>query len=211
MKYVSGFYLPDSDTYFADILTEKGFQIERLIEALKYVDNFRLAIDGGAHVGTWSKFMASQFNEVYSFEPCIETYECLNRNVSLCDNVHTFNVALGKKESKGNVCIDKSRIGNTGSNYIELDDNGSTIIKTIDDYDFRYIDFIKLDLEGMEYEALQGAEKNLKNHKPVIMIECKGNIPRVKNDEHKKALEYLKSLGYKVVDVFGKDFVLRSK
>ena len=41
----------------------------------------------------------------------------------------------------------------------------------IDEYNFPRTDFIKIDVEGMELEALDGADKTIKNNRPVLLIE----------------------------------------
>ena len=55
--------------------------------------------------------------------------------------------------------------------------------------------FIKLDIEGGEYLALQGAIKTLKKYSPQIAME-------LKNDQkHKKAASFLFELDYKVFEI----------
>ncbi|MEM3942409.1 MAG: FkbM family methyltransferase, partial [Candidatus Bathyarchaeia archaeon] len=51
------------------------------------------------------------------------------------------------------------------------------------------VDYIKIDVEGAEYEVLQGLEKTLRSMSPKIIIE-------VKWENFKKVDEFLKKFGY---------------
>ena len=53
------------------------------------------------------------------------------------------------------------------------------------------IDFIKLDIEGMEMEALDGSEKSVSRHRPVILVEA------IKSDAAKISA-WLTSRGYAI-------------
>ncbi len=54
-------------------------------------------------------------------------------------------------------------------------------------------DFIKIDIEGAEYDAIAGLKEYLKSHKPIIAMEylAKGRG----NEAHQKALVIAKSYG----------------
>jgi hypothetical protein len=59
----------------------------------------------------------------------------------------------------------------------------------LDDLGCQRLDFVKLDVEGMELDALKGARRSLETHKPILLV------------EHLKAAQgvlesYLKDLGY---------------
>ena len=53
------------------------------------------------------------------------------------------------------------------------------------------LDFIKIDIEGMEMEALTGAEATLRKFRPQLMIE------KIKSDET-QLRDFVNELGYKV-------------
>jgi Methyltransferase FkbM domain len=70
--------------------------------------------------------------------------------------------------------------------------------------DFGALDFLKLDLEGYETDALEGCVDQLKRYRPVVLIEEK-NLPH-------KALDYsarrlLESLDFREVARSGRDVV----
>ena len=54
-------------------------------------------------------------------------------------------------------------------NYTE---NTAEIRKVaLDEFNLPRVDFIKLDVEGMELEALEGADKTIKSSRPILLIE----------------------------------------
>ncbi len=52
-----------------------------------------------------------------------------------------------------------------------------TKMTSIDQLGLKRLDFIKIDIEGMEMEALVGSEKSICEYKPILMIE------KIKSDE----------------------------
>jgi Methyltransferase FkbM domain len=55
---------------------------------------------------------------------------------------------------------------------INYKENTAEIRKVaLDEFNLPRVDFIKLDVEGMELEALQGAEKTIKSSRPVLLVE----------------------------------------
>jgi hypothetical protein len=60
---------------------------------------------------------------------------------------------------------------------------------TIDSLDLKRLDFIKIDVEGMELEALAGGRNTIMKHKPVMLIES------IKTDKV-ALLKFLEEHGY---------------
>ena len=62
---------------------------------------------------------------------------------------------------------------------------------SIDGLKLNRLDFIKIDIEGMEMDALKGAESSLRHMKPQLLIE---KLKAKKNDIQK----ICKKMGYKI-------------
>lgn len=198
--------LPAKDTYFAPVLarTPEGFELDHLEFALKQCKQFGVAIDGGAHIGTWTVALAKRFARVIAFEPALDTYLCLTNNTKHLHNVVPFNAALGARTGIVGVVDDPTRKGNTGARQVDPSGEG-VFLHTIDSLKLS-VDFIKLDVEGFELYALQGAEFTLRIHKPTVMVECKKfNPPRYGGPQ--AAISFLLKLGYKHVGGVGNDQV----
>ena len=65
---------------------------------------------------------------------------------------------------------------------------------TLDNVKLSQVDFIKIDVEGMEIDVLRGATKILKKHRPMMLIE------HIKSDK-KVLVDMLRSFGYKSLNI----------
>jgi FkbM family methyltransferase len=122
-------------------------------------------IDGGAYNGDSYKHLLNVANvtDAYLFEPDLKNYNLLveNINSALCiplalsDNyrILSFNADNGEGSS----------ISSQGSSHI-----AATSIDNI--IGNKLINFIKLDVEGAEVDAINGARNVIKNNRPVLAI-----------------------------------------
>lgn len=202
MKPENGWWLPDCDNYFVGKLRARGWEIDQLETALKYVTDFNLAIDGGAHIGTWSAALAGRFAEVIAFEPASDTFDCARRNLQNHVNVRLVPAALGASRMRAAIRDDPERLGNTGSRY--LTDGDAFEVYRLDDYRLEALDFLKLDLEGYEYFALLGAERTVRQCRPVLYVEVKPFATRF-GLEPEAAPKLLASWGAREVERIRKD------
>lgn len=138
-------------------------------------------IDGGAWVGNTSKSYSDIFvgGRIFAFEPFPDSYKKLASNTGKFDNITTIEQALAAKtgevkfHSNRNETTNSllsSTLGTDSKDYMRETDNVinvSTI--SLDDFcnqnDLSEIDFLKMDLQGAELEALKGAQKLLKQGK----------------------------------------------
>lgn len=133
------------------------------------INNRTMAIDGGAHVGCWTKIMHEHFDVVHAFEPHPKGYAYLAENCGDLQNIVLHNAALMDK-----VCgIDVYAPGRTTltATQVRYNPNSTDTAVTIDQYDFPECGLLKLDVEGAELKALMGAEQTIKRCKPFILVE----------------------------------------
>ena len=77
-------------------------------------------------------------------------------------------------------------------------------IKTLDSLELIDISFIKIDVQGYEFEVLKGSVDTLKKNNPIICIEeYKENL----NESNE--IDFLKSLNYCVIDRYMKEVILK--
>lgn len=179
-----------------------GPKTEDLMEALSLFEGGRVALDGGANVGAYTRILLERFEEIHAFEPARDTFEALKRNVQEWgggDRVHLYQMALSDKEE--NVRMR----GKPGHRSVtrRISGPGDIPAMPLDALELTELDFIKLDLEGYEARALRGASETLARLKPYVLFEDKehkagfyGGI----NDAH----EHLKSLGARLIACVGK-------
>lgn len=217
MQFVNNWRLPEEELLMIPSFEkEGGFQLDRLEKTLEYVTDFSIAIDGGAHVGSWSRVMIDHFNFVHSFEPTKSTFECLRLNLwayERLNNIQLHNKALGNTQTEIDMTWndkDKKR-GNTGGRFIkkEIDKVGNNSVEmiTIDSLQLPSLGFLKLDIEGCEFWALQGATKTIKKYKPIIFIEVKKGLAERFGIERSASIELLHSFGMHEVHRIKNDYI----
>lgn len=148
-----------------------------LSEFRKERDNADLVFyDIGANTGYYGVLAATKFGaDVFSFEPirvhteCIEKSAYLNRVDML---VHIHQIALGREKD-----ILPIKIAGSGSTLTNdfLGNSKAPIqqvpVETLDSLQLPAPFFIKIDVEGYEWEVLQGAKGTITKHKPICFIE----------------------------------------
>ncbi|MDA9086264.1 FkbM family methyltransferase [Methylophilaceae bacterium] len=158
------------------------------------------AIDVGANIGNHSLFFCKYFKKIYAFEPNPNIFDILVFN-SKNKNIYPINKGLGQIKK---YALLKQNLHNLGGSSIKIDQiynsNVKIDIEKIDDFKFDgKISFIKIDVEGYEYEVLKGAINKLKKDKPLIWLEQSHND--FDEQEKTKSLEMLKELGYRFFHV----------
>lgn len=202
MKQHVGWNFPDADAFMVGQLKPDGtYQRANLDAALRYVTDWRCALDGGAHIGTWSKRLAERFETVVAFEPSPDTFECLTTNLSAFGlaNVQPRQAALGARAGFIHLALDaRARdLKNTGARYAV--EGGDIPVLTIDSLELPALGFLKLDIEGSEVVALEGAQETLDRCKPIVLFENKFlwrryNLPRTAPQD------LLKKHGYRFLE-----------
>jgi FkbM family methyltransferase len=217
MKQAGTFWLPDEDTYFVPFLADgaAGFQLDRLEAALERVTDWRLAVDIGAHVGTWTCRLAERFEWIEAFEPCPDARECLAKNIAGLGGgyVKVQPFALGAAEGHGVMLRDAKREGNTGSRFVSL--NGALAadtvarieVRTLDSFDLPAVGFLKIDVEGYEDRVIEGARETIRRSHPVMLVEEKPFPGRYSADGRSHAAALLAELGAREVARFRHDHV----
>lgn len=177
MKMAHGFAFPDADELMArEIQPDGTYQRTHLERALTYVTDRSIAIDGGAHVGTFSRTMSQHFTQVIAVEPSADTYAalCMNMRAFACLNVTCLGAALGSAPGFVSMRCDARELarGNTGARHVEP--GGTISVERIDDWRIPSLGLLKLDVEGSEVAALEGAAATLTRCRPIVLFEDKG-------------------------------------
>lgn len=105
------------------------------------------------------------YRHIYFFEPDKSIIEMAKTNLRYVKNISFINAAVG--ENRGNVKYDD--IGNGGGTVSE---RGREIVKTVilDDFIEHGVNYIKMDIEGYELQALKGAKQFIKREKPLLAV-----------------------------------------
>jgi len=157
--------------YYDTSLTE----IARFIECnLGYVT----AIDIGANIGTTAISLSRSVGEsgkVFAFEPQQIISQCLSANVLLNNikNIEVYTLAVSSKS--GWVYLDTDELSTKGRyGSVSVADKGH-LVKSINlnEFKIKECSFIKIDVEGHEWEVIQGMKKSIEKNRPIIAFEGK--------------------------------------
>ena len=169
MKNYNGMWLPDGDTFFQNRPDYEGHDYSIL---KPYLNQRRVAVDIGAHVGYWSRRLVNDFEYVYAFEAELEHAQCLKLNVE-ADNFEMHNIAVSDR--LGTVNFTRN-IDNSGMSHVS--DQGEEIFcQRLDHWHLENLDLIKIDVEGHELQVLQGAAANILRNRPVLFVEILNSTP----------------------------------
>ncbi len=174
MKETGGFYWPDGDAVTPDVVLR---EVERLPLYLKHVHPRRVCVQAGGNVGVYAHKLAKQFDQVFTFEPDPENYECLRANNRAPFYFPTFG-ALGNQEGQVTTWRTGKESRNYGATKVRLgnapDAAPIVVLDKVLQGCTAMVDFILLDVEGWEQPALEGAAEIIQLSHPIIALELKG-------------------------------------
>ena len=182
----------------------KGNSVFRLRKFMMmgWVKNRALAIDGGANLGVWSVVLAQHFKRVLAFEPTPETFGLMVKNVKNFKNIECRREALMDKA--GTISMKKpAHTDALKARFVEWDSDGAARSITIDSLNLPSCGLIKLDLEGAEALALDGATETIARCRPALAVEIQHSARFGIEPEsiHQKVLD----MGYREVFRDGQD------
>src|SRR5258708_33505318 len=135
-------------------------------------------VEVGANVGMLTvplARLAGPGGKVIAFEPQRIVYQMLCGNVALnaLSNVIAHNSAAGRAAGSITVPpVDYGNMGNFGGVSLGGSAEGETVaLVTIDQLGLAKCDFMKIDVEGMELDVLEGAATTLQQFRPRLYVE----------------------------------------
>ncbi len=149
-------------------------------------------LDIGANVGIFSLYSASKAPEgkIIAFEPIQELVHQIKNVAQINDfkNIDIVDCAVGDNDGSISLMYSSDNFGGA-SKVLESGEQTEVKMVTIDSFvktaSLENVGFIKMDIEGMEPEALRGAKETLRKMKPRLAI-CTYHDP-----SHPKLIEEL--------------------
>jgi FkbM family methyltransferase len=165
-------------------------------------------VDVGANNGNFAvefSHLVGDNGKVHSFEPQRIIYYQLCGNVFMngLDNVYCHNVAIGDKNDIVSM-EEPNYFSNEAVNFGDVrikkpsDNNLMVNLKRLDDYDFKDIVFIKIDVQGYESFVIDGALATIEKHRPYIFVEFEDHLLKDNGSSEAMLKEKIESLGYYV-------------
>jgi FkbM family methyltransferase len=192
--------------------TEVKLAVDLLALRRKHYGDGVVAFDCGANIGVhtieWAKAMTG-WGSVVSIEAQERIYYALAGNIAInnCFNAIAVHGAISSESgvmkipspnyfvpsSFGSLEL-RQRSGNEFIGQpIDYENTVNVRKLTLDEFNLPRVDFIKIDVEGMELEALEGAKRSITQSHPIMLIE------KIKTDAE-KLRAWLKAHGYEIID-----------
>ena len=207
---------------FTKYIYDTDFKIFKILRDNNYFNDLKIPIiDIGANDGISYKFIRNflKKNLIYSFEPIKIKFKELKKLKSKDENYEILNFGLSNETISKNIFIPHFK-KYALSYFASLSKQSSILrlknslfiknllnkikfkseiikIKKLDNF-FLKPNFIKIDIEGHEYECILGSIKTIKKNKPILLIEYNPKI-------NKKIYNILKRIGYKTYYYDGKN------
>lgn len=175
---------------------------------LEHKKEYSVFIDGGACVGEYSILLADQNIRCLAFEPVKGTFEVLTKNLelnNLSTKVKAYPYGLGAENMQVKFVYNSV---NTGASHIAASSNKGDLVAEIRTFDSLLPEMgitiddhilFKLDVEGMEPDALRGAEDFIRRYPHITFVmEDKHSG----DDSIKETLNKIASFEYGIVDEY---------
>jgi len=175
-----------------------------------------VVLDIGANIGTHtvslSKFCTG-WGKVIAYEAQPRVFYALAGNIALnnCFNAEAHNVAVGDKDTEAIrvpyvdytiptsfASLELRKTDHQEAQGQKPDYTKGTVVEVVNiDMEMHdRLDLMKIDVEGMEYDVIEGAERTIKKHHPIIFYE------HIKCDRV-KVEHLLRSYGYSTFETLG--------
>ncbi|MFZ3209493.1 MAG: FkbM family methyltransferase [Geobacteraceae bacterium] len=199
-------------------------QREGIGPVLRTMDReMKKVFDIGANVGDVSLYMLHYFPEadVYSFEPCTETYAQLTKNIAkagFSKRLHSFRLGFFDVETEGKLniasfhgansmldftdeyCRSNPRLSNVMTEQIPL--------VRLDDFvtqnRIEHIDLVKIDVEGVELQVLLGGAETFSTKVDFVIMEISFVRHSAETREYLRIFQLMHDYGFipcKIYDV----------
>lgn len=181
------FFEKSSLVKLQDLLRERGVTSPAIAEV-------------GANIGNHAVFYAQHLSpsKIYPVEPNPVAIDLLLENIAcngIEDLIDTRGIGFGAGRTAGTFTASTENADNLGATSLLADDQGTLKVLPLDELLAGVrIDFMKMDVEGMEIEALEGAAQLIRDSRPVIWVEVlkKNVMPFMR--------KWLPANGYRIAD-----------
>lgn len=225
--------LKPSERYLSNIIFNRQYHDPDVFFVERIIPNGGVILDIGANIGLYTCAFAHHLKEknvsVYGIEAVRKNYEFLKCNIELnhLKNAFAFHMAVGSEAGELSFLIpSEDYVGNlTGNNIMpeeekqRLKNEGSieetvpmyTIDQWSEDQGIERCDFFKIDIEGAEMFAFQGASHFLKKNRPVVQCEYNKWWLEKNNFSIKDFISFFKGMDYEVFYEEGNHFLSLSQ
>ena len=187
-------------------------EVQAILYFISRLPDNSIIVDGGANMGFFTipvaQAVKNQGSKVISFEPQRQIYYALCGSCALneLDNVFVKNLGLGDSATTAQLSdvdySDRTDFGmvTISENVVVKEhrflSNKTVDVITLDSMELPSLEFLKLDVEGYECQALRGGLNTISKYRPIIWIEYN----MAGEDNIKKELQSVQNYKYIIVD-----------
>lgn len=177
------------------------FEIKELVALRGMLGRNKTIVEVGANVGNHLVFYAQHMNarKIFPFEPNPDAVRLLNRNIEmngLGDLIDGRGIGIGAGAQYGRFAVELAHEHNLGAARLSDSAGGELEVRPLDEMlKGEKVDFMKIDVEGMEFDVLEGANELIAVNKPMLMVE-------VFNEKADRFRNWCAEHGYSVVTAF---------
>ena len=205
------------------IIKKKKFPLDVNMYVTNLLDELAIncVIDVGANVGQYGKAIRENgyMGHIFSFEPVKDNYLLLEKSTQKDPNWHTFNFALGSKNSTGLMNVTRRTEFSSffkPSQFSEKIFNDQVSISESQQVEIRSLDsiigeitrfvpesrvYLKMDTQGYDLEVLKGASELVKN---IIALQSELSVQPLYDGmpDYLQALAIFRSYGFEAAGFY---------
>jgi FkbM family methyltransferase len=220
------FFLPtdaNNDIVANTIIANRIFEKDVVDIAAKYIKPNSVVLDIGANFGQMSILFSNLVGEngkVFSFDADDWVFEILKKNIEANNKIGKIIPFFGAVYNISNEILifpnqDFKEFGSYGSygidfNAVENGDGRKVQTVTIDGIEIEQpISFMKIDIQGGDLQAMQGAVKTIGKNKMPILFEYEYHFEDRFNFSFQQYVDFVQSIDYKFEKVInGHNFLI---
>ncbi len=165
-------------------------------------------LDIGANIGYYALLesrLVGKTGQIYAVEPVRSTFKMLEKNVRLNNlaNVSTYQLAFGDRNADAEIFVsDHSNLcairkDAVGGEVLGVQD---VTMRTVDEFvkDKKAPNFIRMDVEGYEYEIIKGMPQTLRGKRLSMLLELHPHPAYIKPDKLEEIFQILEDNNFRV-------------
>jgi len=180
-----------------------SYEMNKSLAFERLIPTGAVTYDIGANVGYFSLLaaeLAGPEGQVYAFEPLPRNVEFLRKHIKInhIDNIKVVEAAVSDHSGEAHFDLGAS----SAMGHLTETDGIKVRMVALDELlaagELRPPDYMKVDVEGAEFEALKGARRLLEKYHPVLFLDTH------QREAHLPTIELLQELGYEFEILDGK-------
>ena len=153
--------IANTTQYFPDIIMSQINSSETFVDVGAYT---------GDSISEFINAVQGKWHKIFAFEPDSNNYKIAKKNYN-DERICLFKKGVGRK-NETLFLLNENKGKDEGAHVVDNADIASELMKVVklDDVISEKVTYIKMDIEGMEMDALLGAKKLIKSYRPKLAV-----------------------------------------